>query len=395
MGAYFYSYLNTAQTILASYKFEQPFHVHLKTFFKRNKKYGSRDRKLISNLCFGFFRIGDAAVDLEFKDQIIIGYFLTHDFDNGCLAVFKPEWVDKILLSLNEKLNIVELAYPSFIQEQLFPDLNNLSDGISKADLSKHHFTQPDFYLRIRPGKTKMVLQKLQQHKITYKEISSTALRLASGIDLQGVLELDKEVVVQDISSQNTLNYFPSFSHSSVSIWDACAGSGGKSILACDAYAGNRLYVSDIREEILEELSRRFKYASVHPQSSFCTDLQHSLSKQVVDAHLTKDGVDLIIADVPCSGSGTWGRSPEWLKGFDITLIEAYQNRQKSIVSNLPGHLKSGGYLLYITCSVFRQENEDVVDYLLNMSSLKLKKKGVVHHEGGDYLFAALFQKQD
>jgi len=395
MGAYFYSYLNTAQTILASYKFEQPFHVHIKSFFKRNKKYGSRDRKLISNLCFGFFRIGDSAVELDFKDQIAIGYFLTHTFDNGCLAVFKPEWVDKITHSLDVKLNVLQLAYPSFNQDQLFPDLENLSEGINPSDLVLHHFTQLDFFLRVRPGKKKSVVQKLQEHKVAFKEINTSAIRITSGIDLNNTLELDKDVVVQDISSQGTIDYLPTFSHSPVTIWDTCAGSGGKSIMACDNYVGSQLYISDIREEILDELSRRFKIASIVPVKSFCTDLQHSLSKQVVDAHLTKHGVDLIIADVPCTGSGTWGRSPEWLKGFDVALIESYQNRQKSIVSNLPCHLKKEGYLLYITCSVFRQENEEVVDHLLDNPNLQLKKKGIVHHEGGDYLFAALFQKLD
>lgn len=395
MGAYFYSYLNTAQTILATYKFEQPFHVHLKAFFKRNKKYGSRDRKVISNLCFGFFRIGDSAGELHFQDQIVIGYFLTHHFDNGCLAVFKPEWVDKIAFPLNEKLKVVQSAYQVFNELQLFPDFDHLSEGVSRTDLSMHHFTQPDFYLRVRPGKKKAIIQKLQVQKIAFKEISTTAIRIASGVDLLNILDIDKEVVVQDISSQSTIDYFPTFAHSPVSVWDTCAGSGGKSIMASDFYLGSRLYVSDIREDILDELSRRFKNAAILPQSSFCTDLQQSLSRQVVDAHLPKGGVDLIIADVPCTGSGTWGRSPEWLKGFDITLIEAYQHRQKNIVSNLPHHLNQGGYLLYITCSVFRQENEDVVNHLLVNSNLQLKKKGVVHHEGGDYLFAALFQKLD
>lgn len=393
MGAYFYSYLNTAQSILSSYKFEQPFYVHLKSFFKRNKKYGSRDRKLISNLCFSFFRLGDAAVELPFNDQVMVGYFLTHNFDNGCLAVFKPEWVDKIQLSIEEKLSFVQLAYPSFNQNHFFPDFDNLSDGISKYELSLHHFSQPDFFIRVRPGKKKLIVHKLKEHQVVYKEVSPTAFKIPIGIELQHIVEIDREVVVQDISSQQTLDYYPLFLHRSVSIWDACAGSGGKSIMAFDNYSNARLYVSDIREDILEELSRRFKIAAVHPQSSFCTDLQQSLSKQVIDAYLPKVGVDLIIADVPCTGSGTWGRSPEWLKGFDTSLIESYQNRQKHIVSNLPIHLKNEGYLLYITCSVFRQENEEIVDYILSQTNLSLIKKGVVHHEGGDYLFAALFQK--
>lgn len=394
MGAYFYSYLNTAQTILSTYKFEQPFHVHLKSFFKRNKKYGSRDRKVISNLCFGFFRIGDAANDLSFQDQVIIGYFLTHEFDNGFLATLQPVWVDKIQLGIEEKLSIVQSIYSAFNLQHLFPGIENLSDGIDVKNILQHHFYQPDFFLRIRPRKRNLIEKKLVQHKIPYKAIGEMALKLSSGIDLHSVVEIDKEAVVQDISSQSTVDYFPIFNKEKIDIWDACAGSGGKSIMAVDFYKEVLLNVSDIREDILDELSRRFTSASIQPKSLFCTDLQQSLSKQVVDAHLPTSGVDLIIADVPCTGSGTWGRSPEWLKGFDLDLIEAYQSRQKKIVINLPQHLKQEGFLLYITCSVYRQENEEVTDFLKSTSGLSLIKQGVIHKEGGDYLFAALFKNE-
>ena len=394
MGAYFYSYLNTAQVILSSYKFEQPFHVHLKSFFKRNKKYGSRDRKYISNLCFGFFRIGDAANDLTFKDQVIIGYFLSHEFDNGFLATLQPSWVDKIQLTIEEKLYFLQSVYSAFNQQHLFPGIENLTLGIDAKSILQHHFYQPDFFIRARPGKRLLIEKKLVKHEIPYTAIGESALKLASGIDLQSLLEIDKEAVVQDISSQLTIDYFPSFNNENVAVWDACAGSGGKSIMAVDIYKQVQLNVSDIREDILDELSRRFTAASIKAQSIFCTDLQQSLSKQVADAHLPIGGVDLIIADVPCTGSGTWGRSPEWLKGFDLDLIESYQNRQKKIITNLPQHLKQGGYLLYITCSVYRQENEEVTNFLKFNSELSLVKQGVLHHEGGDYLFAALLKKE-
>jgi 16S rRNA (cytosine967-C5)-methyltransferase len=164
--------------------------------------------------------------------------------------------------------------------------------------------------------------------------------------------------------------------------------------MAADTYPNVQLFVSDIREEILLELNRRFSHASIVPQSMFCTDLQNSLSKQVVDSNLPVGGVDLIIADVPCTGSGTWARSPEWLKAFDLELIAAYQDRQKKIVANLPAHLNEEGYLLYITCSVFKQENEEVVAFLQTNSGLQLVKQSVVHEPGGDYLFAALFSKK-
>lgn len=394
MGAYFYSYLNTAQAILSTYKFEQPFHVHLKSFFKRNKKYGSRDRKIISNLCFGFFRIGDAANDLPFQDQVIIGYFLSHEFDNGFLATLQPGWVDKIQDVIDHKLNVVQSTYPTFKQQLLFPGVEFLTGRISSTAILHHHFYQPDFFIRTRPGKRKLVEKKLVQHSIPFKVFGESALKLSSGIDLHSIVEIDKEAVVQDISSQSVIDFFPKFDDGPVHIWDACAGSGGKSIMAVDFYKQVSLHVSDIREEILDELSRRFTVASIQPETLFCTDLQQSLSKQVVDAHLPAEGVDLIIADVPCTGSGTWGRSPEWLKGFDLELIQEYQSRQKKIMANLSHHLKQEGFLLYITCSVYRQENEEVVDFMKTNTGLSLIKQGVLHQEGGDYLFAALFKKE-
>jgi 16S rRNA (cytosine967-C5)-methyltransferase len=394
MGAYFHSYINTAQTILSSYKFEQPFYVFLKSFFKRNKKYGSRDRKVISNLCYGFFRIGDAASTLDFRDQVIVGYFLTHDYDNGLLSVLKSDWVNKSNASIEDKLELIKISFPDFDENKLFPGIDFLSNGIDEKSIKYHHFNQPDFFIRTRPGKRKLVEKKLIENNISFKSIGDAAIKVVAGVDLNGLIEIDRDAVIQDLSSQATIDYFPSFNESQVSIWDACAGSGGKSIMAADIYRKSRLYVSDIREDILDELARRFNSAGISPISLFCTDLQQSLSKQVVSAHLPDEGVDLIIADVPCTGSGTWGRNPEWLKGFDLTLIDAYQSRQKNILVHLPIHLKMNGYLLYITCSVFRQENEEVTDYFKTLSGLKLIKQGVVHQQGGDYLFAALFRKE-
>lgn len=394
MGAYFHSYLNSAQNILASYKFEQPFHVFIKAFFKRNKKYGSRDRKIISSLSYAFFRIGDAAVDLTFNDQVAIGYFLTHAHDNGLLALLQPDWVANLHTSSQAKCVSLKKVFPSFNDQYLFPGLQHLSASINIEAIKYHHFHQPDFFLRIRPGKKSKIINALTKNQLSFNERTSNALLVHAGTDLQDFIELDKDAVVQDISSQATCNFFPSIKEGRISVWDACAGSGGKSIMAVDHFSNIDLYVSDIREEILTELNRRFKESAIVPKALFCTNLQNSLSKQVVDSNLPKAGVDLIIADVPCTGSGTWARSPEWLKAFDLEMIAEYQNTQKSIVTNLPLHLKANGYLLYITCSVFKQENEEVVEFLEKNCQMELVKQAVVHEQGGDYLFAALLTKK-
>jgi 16S rRNA (cytosine967-C5)-methyltransferase len=164
--------------------------------------------------------------------------------------------------------------------------------------------------------------------------------------------------------------------------------------MVSDFYPSASLYVSDIRGDILGELDRRFELAGIHPEKVFCTDLEQSLSAQVAYSNLPPGGVDLIIADVPCSGSGTWGRAPEWLRIFDHELIGEYQKRQIRIVSNLTQHLKPGGYLLYITCSVFKAENEEVVEALCAHSDLKLVGSQLISgiETGGDHLFTVLLQ---
>ena len=117
------------------------------------------------------------------------------------------------------------------------------------------------------------------------------------------------------------------------------------------------------------------------------------MSSAVVRSNLPAAGVDLIIADVPCTGSGTWVRSPEWLHEMDAETIDLYQRRQIAIVEKLPQHLKKGGYLLYVTCSVYEQENTGVVDFLAQNSPLKLVGKNMLAGDlqGGDFLFSALF----
>jgi 16S rRNA (cytosine967-C5)-methyltransferase len=75
MSAYYHSYQSTASSILGSFSFKESFPVYLKKFFKQHKKYGSRDRKIIADLCFGFFRIGNAATSYSIVEQMMMGYF--------------------------------------------------------------------------------------------------------------------------------------------------------------------------------------------------------------------------------------------------------------------------------------------------------------------------------
>lgn len=393
MSAYYHSYQSTASSILGSFSFKESFPLYLKKFFKQHKKYGSRDRKIIADLCYGFFRIGNAASACSQHEQMVIGYFLTHEVDGGYLAFANPGLADKIGEAIDVKIEVIKEQFNGFQLDKLFPCRASISADIDQHDFALHHLRKPSFFLRVRPLKRDKVLAALKAQSIPSTLVGDIAIRIDTNVDVEQLIDLDVDAVVQDISSQKTINLLADLPSHPKTIWDACAGSGGKSIMLADRFRKVGLYVSDIREEILEELERRFTLAGIVAQKFFCTDLQHPMSTQVAKSNLPEGGVDLIVADVPCSGSGTWGRTPELLLSFDEKMISEYQFMQKSIVSRLPAQLKPGGHLLYITCSVFKEENDEVVDYIEQSLGLTLVRKEMISgiNEGGDHLFAALF----
>jgi 16S rRNA (cytosine967-C5)-methyltransferase len=103
----------------------------------------------------------------------------------------------------------------------------------------------------------------------------------------------------------------------------------------------------------------------------------------------------MVVCDVPCSGSGTWRRTPENLSEFNTKQIEEYARLQRKIVGNSLPFLKPGGTLVYITCSVFSAENRVNAEIIAAENGLKLKESGVI---GGlklnaDYLYRAVLKK--
>jgi 16S rRNA (cytosine967-C5)-methyltransferase len=159
-----------------------------------------------------------------------------------------------------------------------------------------------------------------------------------------------------------------------------------------DLFSPIEITVSDIRRPILYNLEKRMQRANVKVHRSFVADLEQGRSNAVTNASF-----DIILADVPCTGSGTWARTPEQLHYFDETRIAFFAERQKRIVSNaLPG-LRAAGLLIYITCSVFRSENEDVVHAIASKHDLDISMMQAIPGYGqkADSMFIAILKKKD
>ena len=330
-------------------------------------------------------------MNVTLDEKILTALFLCSDKPNEILQNLKPEWNEEVGLPVQAKLLIIN---SSFLISNVFPWKNELSEGIGHEEFSKSFFVQPDLFLRLRPGKESIVKQKLQQTGIHFDTIADTCLALLNTSKIDTVVELDKEVVIQDFSSQQTGRFFSSavasLQNDKPTVWDCCAGSGGKSIMAHDLKPEIELTVSDVRESILANLKRRFEKAGIKNYKSFISDLTENKSAQPLTFNLQPS---IVIADVPCSGSGTWSRTPEQLYYFNENKIEEYSVLQKKIVSNAIPHLQPGGTFIYITCSVFKKENEEVVEFIKEKFHLKLQQMELLkgYDKKADSMFVAAF----
>jgi 16S rRNA (cytosine967-C5)-methyltransferase len=389
-------YLQTATSLVENYRGETPFAPVLKQFFTQNKKYGSRDRKVISQLCYSFFRLGKALPQLPTEERILVALFYCGNQNSPVLKQLRIEWYNAIDKTLLEKQAITGYSIDA---KAIFPWLDQLNRGINSQVFAFSHLQQPKLFLRIRPGFKKPVLKVLNEAEIAYELLNDDAVALPNSSNVDSLLQINKEVVVQDYSSQQTgqviksviNNHWdvPTSDKGKIAFWDCCAASGGKSIMMHDLFPSFNIIVSDIRSSILHNLAKRFAMAGIKNYQSFVADV--SADK----ARIPKITCQLLLADVPCTGSGTWGRTPEQLYFFTQEKIAAYAHKQYAIVTNALPALQKNGLLIYITCSVFAKENTEVVDKLLKAHSLQLihsqQIEGVAMQ--ADSMFVAILKK--
>ncbi|MDR3694292.1 RsmB/NOP family class I SAM-dependent RNA methyltransferase [Mucilaginibacter sp.] len=376
--------LKTFQRILDEYPAETPLSKFLPGFYRQNKQMGSTDRRVASRLVYNYFRLGRALPNLPVAERLFIAEFLCNTQLNSFLQHFKPEWAACIDFTLNDKLAMVKAVHPDFVLDNVFPWTGQLSAGIDKDAFLKSFFVQPDLFIRVYKGFENQVKAALAVAEVAFKEEGNGCFALPNGTRLETIINNPHWYEVQDFSSQQTAQYFKPNKWDYW--WDACAASGGKSLLLHDQEPTVKLVVSDIRESILANLDERFQQAGLTKYQKKLLDLT-----QNNDLLLHDYAFDGIILDAPCSGSGTWGRTPEMISQFDTHKIEFFQRLQQSIARNVVKYLKPGKPLIYITCSVFKAENEDMVSFMVKELGLKLEEQTVLKGYGNkaDTMFVA------
>ncbi len=179
------------------------------------------------------------------------------------------------------------------------------------------------------------------------------ALRLAPGTDVsKSRAHHQGRVEIQDIGSQLIL---ASVKPSPGGRWlDACAGAGGKSLhLAALLGPEGRVVARDLRASALAELALRADRAGVGSQI------------RIGDPQDPKDGFDGVLVDAPCSGSGTWRRSPHLRWCTTLKSVRTAADLQLELLRDAARRVRHEGTLAYATCSLCHSENEAVVERFL------------------------------
>ena len=382
--------LRAFEQILTHYDGSLPLHRFLPGYFKQNKQMGSSDRRWATRHVYSFFRLGKALLQLNQEQRLSIADFLCHHTLSPIVEKNFPEFTDQIQLSLLEKLEKVKEKFPAFVLTDVYPHHEKLSESLNKEDFLRSFFTQPDLFIRVAEGQAEQIIDQLRGESIDVKQVSKTALALPNGTKLETVLK-EGSYQVQDLSSQYTGEYF--LPNKWDKWWDCCAASGGKTLLLHSLEPVIELLVSDLRESVLLNLDERFRLAGIRKYQKKELDLLRN-NDQILH-HYQFDG---IILDAPCTGSGTWGRTPEMLTFFEERKINQFSTIQKAIATNVIKYLKPGKPLVYITCSAFAAENEEVVNYLLETLPLTLEKMELIkgYQNNADTMFVArLIKRQD
>ncbi|GAA4210827.1 RsmB/NOP family class I SAM-dependent RNA methyltransferase [Pedobacter jeongneungensis] len=380
--------LRAFEQILSSYDGSLPLHRFLPAYFKQHKQMGSSDRRWATRHIYSFFRLGKALAALPNEERLSIADFLCQDTLSQIVEKNLPELKDSINLPLAAKLNLIKAKYPDFNAEDVYPFHTALSGDIDKEAFFASFFKQPDLFIRVVADDSTAIIAKLEEENIAVKAISDTALALPNGTKLETILK-EGSYQVQDLSSQHTGEYFKPNKWDKW--WDCCAASGGKSLLLHSLEPVIELLVSDLRESVLLNLDERFRLAGIKKYHKKEIDLLQN-NDQILH-HYAFDG---IILDAPCTGSGTWGRTPEMLTFFEERKINQFVTIQKGIVQNIVKYLKPGKPLVYITCSAFAKENEEVVQHMLNTLPLELEKMELIkgYENNADTMFVARLIKK-
>jgi 16S rRNA (cytosine967-C5)-methyltransferase len=349
-------------------------------YFRRHRFAGAKDRQAISRHIYGVLR-QRGAIDYwlarnncvpDARHRLLVELVLFEEWSLDQIARacdgdrFRP-----VQLGVGETRLIEALAeqppYPKDMPPEargnfpawLSPSLERaFGNSLNREMTAMQDEAGLDLRVNLLKAEREAVYVALMKQgiELAHTKLSPIGLRLFERVPL-GTLELFKSgaIEVQDEGSQ--IAALLADARPGMRVCDFCAGAGGKT-LAMAASMNNRghLVAADIAERRLERATQRLRRAGA---SIVQRQALTSARDKWVKRHAA--GFDRVFVDAPCTGTGTWRRNPDakWrLKPEDVAELPVLQ---AEILDSAQRLVKPGGRLIYATCSVLMEEDEDQV----------------------------------
>ncbi|NMG77423.1 RsmB/NOP family class I SAM-dependent RNA methyltransferase [Aromatoleum diolicum] len=363
--------IHAAQVLSVVLTFEHPADVVLSRHFRENREIGHRDRGFIAETVYGIvrrLRWLRRLVGADARPRTLLlawlargeGWPMRH-FE-GLASATERDWISGIKAKELDEGSLAERAdLPDWLAERLLAT----HDETTLLDLA-HSLNRPaPLDLRVNVLKTDRdaVLDAFRTNGIEAKPCpySPQGIRLAGKPALQKhPLFLDGSFEVQDEGSQ-LLGFLVQPKRGELVV-DFCAGAGGKTLqLGALMRSTGRLYAFDVSEKRLAKLKPRFARAglsNVHPVL-----IAHERDAKV---KRLAGKADRVLVDAPCSGLGTLRRNPDLKWRQTPESVAEMVSKQGAILDSAARLVKTGGRLVYATCSLLAEENDGVVDAFLS-----------------------------
>jgi 16S rRNA (cytosine967-C5)-methyltransferase len=370
---------------------------------KRDKRWGSRDRGFVAETTYDIVRwkrlyAEIAEVKEPFNRDEIWRMFAVWATLKG---ITLPDWkyfentpTRKIKGRFDEfsKIRKIKESFPDWMDELAAEALGEAVWTKEAAALNE----QADVILRVNTLKTTREKLKSDLFDLDIEtealEKYPNALKLAErGNVFTTEAFKNGHFEVQDASSQLVAEYLQV--EPGMRVVDTCAGAGGKTLhLASLMKNKGQIIALDIYDNKLKELKRRAKRAGAHN-----IEPRHIDSTKVIKK--LYDKADRVLIDAPCSGLGVLRRNPDAKWKMQPEFIEKIKKTQAEILSSYSRMVKSGGKLVYATCSILPSENQDQVTKFLASESGKefslIKDNKILSHQSGyDGFYMALLERK-
>jgi len=362
----FHIRLAQIKALISEYVYPEPLPIYLKRYFKANKKLGSRDRKQIKEWFYAYFKSDVQIKDLE--EELL--YLLHQD---------KSAILDPIRSRSDFHSKIEPKARP-------YPREDNMSRALSLeciGHLKDEKLTwvrtenEPEEYIEKRENQVYGLAKSNQIQEQNYAQIQDLASFQVS------------KAIAKELSNKK--------GEETLTFWDACCGAGGKSMAILsqlsEINADYEWFCTDKRMNVLLNAQKRLTKGTGIHFAQLDLSKKHEL-KVFETAKYDLDTFDAILLDVPCSGSGTWGRNPQHLRYFKTSQLQEYVLLQQVILKNAITKLSKNGSLFYVTCSIYTSENEDQLQWMLESFDLELKTQSYLGETTSDTLFCAHLVKK-